>query len=238
MSSKRKSDARNTGLSKRSRKAITLEVKHKMLNLHDSGMKVSKLAAAFGMSHSSVSGILKEREKYLEQVNSAVPMQSTVVRRREGLIPEVEKILIAWVNQQTQTVHRPPDQAEISAKALSVFEAIKEWRGDAAKDETFNASKGWYSRFKKRAGWQNVASQEDEAQRSGSPSRKATNLRTTMQKRSPCLAPSTEDQTLLDFGSALQNRISVRARALRRALCRIPSLLTMSMLKNMISRIV
>jgi hypothetical protein len=38
------------------------------------------------------------KEKYLKEVKSARPMQSTVIRKRDGLIPEVDNLLIAWIN--------------------------------------------------------------------------------------------------------------------------------------------
>jgi hypothetical protein len=42
-----------------------------------------------------VSTILKDKEKYIKEVKSARPVQSTVIRKRDGLISEIEKLLIA-----------------------------------------------------------------------------------------------------------------------------------------------
>jgi hypothetical protein len=55
-------------------------------------MKVNELAHKFKLPHSTVSTILKDKEKYLKEVKSARPMQSTVIRKRDGLITQVEKI--------------------------------------------------------------------------------------------------------------------------------------------------
>jgi hypothetical protein len=107
MSGKNKCDAQNVNSTKKSRKAITLEIKHEILSQHESGMKVNELASKFKLSHSIVSTILNDKEKYLKEVKSAMPMQSTVIRKRDGLIPEVEKLLIAWINDQTQRIHTP-----------------------------------------------------------------------------------------------------------------------------------
>jgi hypothetical protein len=110
-----------------------------------------------------VSTILKDKEKYFKEVNRARPMQSTVIRKRDGLIPEVEKLLIAWINDQTQRIHMPLNQATISAKALSLFETLKNRGGGTSKDEVFSASKGWFDRFRKRAGWHNIRVQGEAA---------------------------------------------------------------------------
>jgi hypothetical protein len=113
-------------------------------------MKVNKLASKLKLSHSTESTILKDKKKYLKEVKSARPVQSTVIRKRDGLIPEAEKLLISWINDQTQRIHMPLNQATISAKALTLN------RGDeTSKDEVFSASKGWFDRFRKRTGWHN-----------------------------------------------------------------------------------
>jgi predicted transcriptional regulator len=92
VSENRKCDAQNVNSTKKSRKAITLEIKHEILSQHESGMKVNELAFKFKLSHSTVSTILKDKEKYLKEVKSAKPVQSALIRKRDGLIPEVEKL--------------------------------------------------------------------------------------------------------------------------------------------------
>ncbi|XP_023238008.1 tigger transposable element-derived protein 1-like, partial [Centruroides sculpturatus] len=155
MSEKRRSEDEIIKPFKR-RKAITLEEKYEILSLHESGMKVMDLAFMCQLSHSTISTILKNKQKVLEEVKSAGPMQSTTIRKREGLIPEVEKVLIAWINHHTRTARTPLTQAIISAKALSIFDTLKKQRGETSEAETFSASKGWFDRFRKRAGWHNI----------------------------------------------------------------------------------
>jgi hypothetical protein len=122
LSGKRKCEAQNVNSTKKSRIAITLEIKHEILSQHESGMKVNELASNFKLSHSIVSTILKDKEKHLKEVKSTKAMQSTVIRKHDGLIPEVEKLLITWINDQTQRIHMSVNQGTISAKALSLFE--------------------------------------------------------------------------------------------------------------------
>jgi predicted transcriptional regulator len=137
MSGKRKCDAQNVNSTKKSRKANTLEIKHEILCQHESRTKVNELASKCKLSYSTVSTILKDKEKYLKEVKSARPMQSTMIRKCDGLIPEVEKLLIAWINDQAQRIHMPLNQVTISAKALSPFEMLKNRGGQTSKDEVF-----------------------------------------------------------------------------------------------------
>jgi Asp-tRNA(Asn)/Glu-tRNA(Gln) amidotransferase B subunit len=80
MSGKIKCEAQNVNSTNMSRKAITLEIKHEILSHHESGMKVNGLVFIFELSQSTVSTILKDKEKYLREVTGARPMQSTVIR--------------------------------------------------------------------------------------------------------------------------------------------------------------
>jgi hypothetical protein len=93
---------------KKSRKAITLEIKHEILSQHESGMKVNELASKFKLWYSTVSTILKHKGKYLKEVKSARPMQSKVIRKSDRLIPEVEKLLIAWTPDTTNSYASEP----------------------------------------------------------------------------------------------------------------------------------
>jgi Mor family transcriptional regulator len=68
MSGKRKCDAQNVNSTEKSRKAITLEIEHEILSQHESGMKVNELVSKFKLSHSTVSTILKDKEKYLKEL--------------------------------------------------------------------------------------------------------------------------------------------------------------------------
>jgi hypothetical protein len=57
----------------------------------------------------------------------------------------------------------PLNQATISAKAFSPFKMFKHRGGETSKDEVFSASKGWFDRFRKRAGWHNIRVQGEAA---------------------------------------------------------------------------
>jgi hypothetical protein len=50
----------------------------------------------------------------------------------------------------------PLNQATILAKAFSLFKMLTNRGGETSKDEVFSASKGWFDRFTKTAGWHNI----------------------------------------------------------------------------------
>jgi Asp-tRNA(Asn)/Glu-tRNA(Gln) amidotransferase B subunit len=74
MSGNIKCEAQNVNSTKKSRKAISLETRREILGHHESGMKVNELAFMFEMSQSTLSTILKDKEKYLREVKSASPI--------------------------------------------------------------------------------------------------------------------------------------------------------------------
>ncbi|XP_063309192.1 tigger transposable element-derived protein 1-like [Pelobates fuscus] len=139
------------------RKAITLETKLNIITDHDAGNTTKEVATKYSLSKSTVSTILKDREKYLKEVKNAQSLHSTWIRTKENksLIPHMEKLLTAWISDQTGRLHMPVTYATICAKALSLFEMLKQRKGGNV-EETFSASSGWFDRYKKRAGWHNI----------------------------------------------------------------------------------
>ncbi|XP_053985498.1 tigger transposable element-derived protein 1-like [Hylaeus volcanicus] len=137
---------------KKRRKVITLETKCNIITDNESGISLKDLVAKYMLSTSTVNSILKDKEKYLEQVKNAHWLQSTWVRSKqnESLIPRMEKLLTDWVIDQTE-VHAPVTYATVRAKALSIFNALKQEKGGC--EERFSASSGWFDRYKRRSGW-------------------------------------------------------------------------------------
>jgi hypothetical protein len=79
------------------------------------------------------------KEKHLK---SARRMQSLVIRKYDRLNPEVEKLLIIWKYFHTPQLHMHLNQAPISAKAISLFEMLKNRRNETSKEEIFGTGKG------------------------------------------------------------------------------------------------
>ncbi|XP_075418980.1 zinc finger MYM-type protein 5 isoform X3 [Tenrec ecaudatus] len=146
--------------SKRQRRSIDLEVKQKVIELHEGGKSVNAVARDLGMSHSTITTILKNKEKILRAVKGSAPLKATrLTKMREGPISDMETLLMAWI--EDQTLQRIPlSTSAITAKARSLFEMLKEKAGPDYNIE-FSASSGWFMRFKQRFSLHNVKVSDD-----------------------------------------------------------------------------
>lgn len=80
-----------------------------------------------------------------EAVKTLTGVKTVITRQRTGLIPEMEKLLAIWFDDQIQK-RMPMSLLIIQAKAHSIFETLKAREGEAS-DETFQANHGWFQHF-------------------------------------------------------------------------------------------
>ena len=78
--SKRKSRGDVAGTVKK-RQAIMMETKVKVIERVERGKKMLDIAHSYNMNHSIIGRNLKNRDKIMERVKSAVPMMLTKYRR-------------------------------------------------------------------------------------------------------------------------------------------------------------
>ena len=156
-STKRKASDCSSSASATKRKAISMETKEAIIKKLDGGEKMVNVARTFMMNRSTVDTIYKSKDRIMEHVRSAVPMQSTIISKKRGkLIKETEKLLSLWMEHQWQRRVRL-SLTLIQEKAKSLFEDLKAKAGEGADEETFAASQGWFQRFKKRANLHHVS---------------------------------------------------------------------------------
>ncbi|XP_066228014.1 putative CENPB DNA-binding domain-containing protein 1 [Saccopteryx leptura] len=149
MSTKRKLSLSTPPPAKKKRKAIDLDMKMKVIKQYEGGKKVNVIARDTKLSHSTVSTILKDKERIREAVKGSAPMRSTVItKQRSGPIHEMEKLLYIWMEDQIQKQTRL-SLFNVQMKAQSLFQTLKERAGEDYSQE-FVASTGWFQRFKKR----------------------------------------------------------------------------------------
>lgn len=149
MSTKRKLSLSTPQPAKKERKAIDLDTKMKVIKQYEGGKKVNAIARDTKLSHSTVSTILKDKERIREAVKGSAPMRSTVItKQRSGHIHEMEKLLYIWMEEQIQK-RTPLSLFTVQMKARSLFQTLKERAGEDDSQE-FVASTGWFQRFKKR----------------------------------------------------------------------------------------
>ncbi|MEE6509715.1 hypothetical protein FKM82_027427 [Ascaphus truei] len=149
------SKKQSTVTPKRNRKSITLETKQNIIKRSEKGETNTEIGHALDIPRTTIVTIIKDKARILEQIKGSAPMQGTTIRQRVGHIAEVEKLLIIWLEDQSQR-HVPISLALIQAKALSLYEDIKQQHGEGTTEETFTASKGWFMRFKERANLHNI----------------------------------------------------------------------------------
>lgn len=130
------------------RKQVRLNLKQKieMLKKLDNGVRGSRLAIEYGVTKQAISKIKKNRQTILAAaVDNFEHAQTKTLHKAE--YPEVESKLYEWfLNQRARncTVTGPV----FKARAKFLFEKMYPEKGV----NSFNASDGWLTKFKKRHG--------------------------------------------------------------------------------------
>ena len=122
----------------------------KVIKEYEGGKKVNSIARDNQLSHSTVSTILKDRERIKEAVKSSAPIKSTIItKQREGPIAEMEKMLYTWLEDNRQRNVKMMLRG-VQSKATSLFKMVKERAGEESAHIEFIASDGWFRRFRER----------------------------------------------------------------------------------------
>lgn len=122
---------------------LSFHDKLKIIDLHKKGKRVTDLCKDYNLSSSSVSTILKSKNKLLQ---NAEKMCFTSKKRKAimaGEFPKVEKRLYSWFLTQRHS-HIPMTGPILKQKAKDLHKKL--YGGE------FCASNGWLTRFKNRHG--------------------------------------------------------------------------------------
>lgn len=140
---------------KNKRAKITIEMKLKIIEKYKQGLGVSGLGREYNLSKSTISTILKNKDK-LGLVNAAKGV-SRISSQRPQIMDDLERLLLIWINEK-QMQGDSISQNIICEKAKTIFtNLIEKLPGTSTVSEKeFKASKGWFENFKKRTGIHNV----------------------------------------------------------------------------------
>ena len=107
-------------------KAVSLEDKVDIIKRHEKGEKVVAIARALGLSHTTVSTIVHDKDRILSHVKDQAPgMKNTIINKKRGKIyEEMEKLLSLWIDRQNHQL-ASVSQEPVQEKALSLFEDLK-----------------------------------------------------------------------------------------------------------------
>lgn len=134
-------------MSKPKKTKLNLEQKSKILQKLDSGVRANRLAIDFGVTESAISQIKKQKTEIIGAISQTYH-EAKKKTLRKGEFHELETDLYKWfLNQRDK--NKPVSGIAVKATALRLFPQIYPDR-DVSKD--FNASDGWFSKFKRRHG--------------------------------------------------------------------------------------
>ncbi|XP_047473466.1 tigger transposable element-derived protein 1-like [Penaeus chinensis] len=141
--------------SKRSRKLVTIEKKLEVLDRYDRGEKTSVIVHATGLSDSTLRTIRANADKIrASSVAGTSASSSQCSRARSIEMERMEKLLAQWIQHQNKD-NVPISMAIVQTKALCIYKDLLE-EDEEDKAKKFNASSGWFARFKKRYGFHNL----------------------------------------------------------------------------------
>lgn len=117
---------------------------------------VMAIAREFGLSWSMISTTLKDKMWISEAVKSSALVKSTIItKKRAGLIDNMEKLLVMWMENQIQRcilLSLPM----IQARVRSLFCKVKKYTSDPTYIQMFIARHGQFQHFEMHHNFHNM----------------------------------------------------------------------------------
>ncbi|XP_063229577.1 tigger transposable element-derived protein 1-like [Bacillus rossius redtenbacheri] len=158
MSSKRLNLSSNIISKNKNRTHVSLATKMEVLRRFDSGERAVEISKVLGLPPTTVYTIRSNADKMKSSLLNMSSVSATKTSyTRNSAMEKMEKMLAVWI--ETQNQHNCSVNLRlIQSKALSLYnEEMKNVEGTTTvKEEVFNASRGWFQRFKARYSFHNI----------------------------------------------------------------------------------
>ena len=104
------------------RRAIDIKTKLMIIKPHEERSKVQTISSSMGLAYSATSTTLKDKDK-VENTKTTWGYNAVITRVLIGLIHEMEKLLIIWIDGQIG-IRMPMSLTLLQNKAISIFSTL------------------------------------------------------------------------------------------------------------------
>ena len=74
-----------------------------MIKLSKEGMPKAKTERKLGLLHQIVTQIVRAKENFLKEINSATPVDTRMIRKLNRLTADLEEVSVVWLEDQVST---------------------------------------------------------------------------------------------------------------------------------------
>ncbi|GFT38390.1 tigger transposable element-derived protein 1 [Nephila pilipes] len=143
-------------ITNRKRKAISLEIKIKILDSLAKGEGSTSVGKSFGLNEATVRTIKRNEKSIRESIIGGSKLSSKITSYcRDTVLEKMEKCLVIWMEGLLQEGELA-DRYTVKQKALQIYKKLQESEPSSSaqatqgKKKEFSASEGWLTGFLKR----------------------------------------------------------------------------------------
>ena len=74
-----------------------------MIKLSKEGMPKAKTGRKLGLLYQIVTQIVRAKENFLKEINSATPVDTRMIRKPNRLTADLEEVSVVWLEDQVST---------------------------------------------------------------------------------------------------------------------------------------
>ena len=138
----------------RQRRWLSLEHKLEIISAFEDGDTATNIGRVHGLNESTVRCIIRNKDKVQRQARNTYMGHKVALKCRTPAMENMELNLVSWI-EECNALKKPLSIKAIKAKGRELFRIAKEEQANMTEieeRETFDASSGWFERFKLRTG--------------------------------------------------------------------------------------